>query len=134
MRADEIVDGFRGGASDGYQNAEGVPYPRGEARCKCPTCGHQMPVAEMDLLRLVETVALTAKRQVVLDALIEAYPGPITVRQLAEVVYGRFTDPNLHSMRVLIYHLRKDIDPYGWLIPASKWGRGYRLVSKIKRK
>lgn len=134
MRADEIVDGYRGGLSDGTYNARGEAYPYGEARCQCPTCGQKMPVAEMDLLRLVDTVALTVKRQAALDALIEAYPGPIAVRQLAEAVYGHATDANIHSLRVLIYHLRHDIEPYGWMIPPGNYGRGYKLKSKIKRK
>lgn len=137
MRADEIVDGFRGGASDGYMSASGEVYPRGEARCMCPTCGQEMLAAEMDLLRLLDTVALPRKRMAILDALVEAYPLSVSLPAMAEAVYGHSDTKNIHSLRVLIYHLRADINPYGWLIPNAKTGRGspgYRLKSKIKRK
>lgn len=137
MRADEIVDGYRGGMSDGYRSAGGEVYPRGEARCACPTCGQQMPTAEIDLLRLVETVVVTPRRQAILDCLIEAYPVQLTVQQIAAAVYGKASAKTMRSVRTLVCMLRDDIAPYGWMIPLSKPGRGapgYRLKSKIKRK
>lgn len=103
--------------------------------CKCPTCGHIMQSADIEIDALLDGMPMPATRQAILDELVQSYPGWALTDAIARDIYGEATPSTLNRLRALMYHLRKDIEPFGWVI-EGKLGRGspgYRLKTKTQR-
>lgn len=100
----------------------------------CPCCGHALSDRAVPLSAL-PVASLTWQRRRIVDALISAYPRPLTIVSLIDAVY--YSDPTggpenaENTLRVQVSHLRKELERYGWTIPSVRPGRGnfqqYRL-------
>ncbi|TIT80132.1 MAG: helix-turn-helix domain-containing protein [Mesorhizobium sp.] len=95
----------------------------------CPTCGRaatEMPIeaiADMPLPNVLRTVA---------NALVKAYPEPVSADALIDAIYGNRQPATARlALRVQLSRLRDKIALCGWTVSKALHGRGikgeYRL-------
>lgn len=99
----------------------------------CPCCNQSVdqPPPVDSLTAVLAPHGHVSRR--ILELLSGAYPRAIAGPRLTELVYENDPDggPEGNSMQVVIWHLRKKIEPYGWTIPLAQHGTnsaGYRLA------
>lgn len=100
----------------------------------CPCCGQDIDkTPPVDSLKgLLASHGHISRR--IIELLAGAYPRSIAGPRLADLVYENDPDggPANNSMSVVIFHLRKKLEPCGWTIPHAN-GHGYRLEALAGR-
>jgi len=99
----------------------------------CPCCKRPMesgPIPVKDLL----DARLSGQFQLIVLALVKAYPRPLALPQLVNAVYGHMAGPEdpQQVLRAVICRLRPKLKPFGWTIPANRGSRGLYSLEPIK--
>lgn len=82
-------------------------------------------------LAALRHLSLPPRERQVLDVLINAYPRPLSTRQIVDRVYG--DDPSggpetaENAVRVYMWRLRQKLETFGWTAKKEKGRSGVRL-------
>lgn len=94
----------------------------------CPCCGQPMvaPYAPLDGLA---SAPLTRQHRSIVNALVQAYPQPVTTEDMLNAMYG---DSGRRAycvagdvLKVQLAKLRRILPAYGWTIPVCNGGKGH---------
>jgi len=93
----------------------------------CPCC--RQPMAAPPPMAGVLDGLRRPQHRVIAEALIKAYPRPLSRDRLIELLYGDDPDGGPEGagniVTVRIAHLRKELAPMGWTVNCNGRGRGY---------
>lgn len=88
----------------------------------CPCCGKEMSEPRAPISVLMD-MPLSNKERKIVRMLADAYPRPVSVRDLINMLF--VGDTLGTGLKVYVCNLRKRLPEYGWNIPRNSSGRGH---------